>query len=83
MFRRISLTNFLGVKKKNETSRDLTGKRTNRSEKLGGLFLAPAGDPGSGAREMRESSSLCNVTPLDSASPSATSLVNLPASCHT
>lgn len=80
-FRRISLTNFLGVKK-HETSRDLTGKRTNMSEKMGGLSLAPAGDQGSGDGEMREGSSLCNVTPLDSASPSPTSLVNLPASCH-
>lgn len=83
LFRRISLTNFLGVKKKkNETSRDLIGKRTNGSEKMGGLSLAPAGGQGSGAGEVREVRSLCNVTPLDSALPSPTSLVNLPASCH-
>lgn len=50
MFKGISLTKFLGVKK-NETSRNLT-ERTNLSEKMRDLSVAPAGDQASVARGM-------------------------------
>jgi len=49
----------LGVKKKKKkdlTSWNLIEKRTNLSEKMEGLSVAPAGDQGSGAREMVGSS---------------------------
>lgn len=68
LFRRISLTNFLEVKKNNNTktrtSRDLIGKRTNMSENMGYLSVTPAGDRGSGATENMEGCLLCNVTLL-------------------
>lgn len=66
LFRRTSLTNFLGIEKKRETSRDLIGSRTDLSENMGDLSIGPAGDQGSGARERMEGSLLCNVTPLHS-----------------
>lgn len=80
LFIRIFLINLFGVKI--DTSRDLTGKRTNLSEKVEDLSLAPAGNSEPGAGEMTEGSFLCNVTPLESSVLSPTSSVKSPTLYH-